>query len=177
MTKRWSLVTLCGLLALACLPPAMAQAGPGPERDTLAEQLAGLNRSLERLVVLLESSLENQKVDLLLKRINLRERRLAPLESELRSSRNAIADSESETAYLKQMQEQHEETLTREIREGLDRPDSETRAMMAGMESALKMQSQRLEKSQLRIRELEDELAEGREQIAVLDDMLEELLE
>ena len=49
----------------------------------LLEQVTGVNRSLERLVSLLEDSLDRQQIDLLLKRIELRERRLAPLEAQL----------------------------------------------------------------------------------------------
>jgi hypothetical protein len=162
------------MLFLASLQPARAQPAPG---ETLVEQVAGLNRSMQRLVTLLERSLDQQEADLLLKRIDLRERRLAPLERELRSTKSGLLNDEAEMARVREMLEQQQDTLQREIREGTDRPNSDTRRLIADLELAVKTESDRHEALRRRVRELEDELAEGRERIEILEEFLQQLIE
>jgi len=174
MTRSLGPGALLGLLLLCSPPPGLAQAG---NDRALVDEVAGINQSLERLVALLETSIHNQQADLLLKRIDLRERRLAPAERSLRSARDGLVDGETELSHLHEMLERERADLQRQIREGSDLPGSPTRGLIAELESVLRTQEQRRESMIQRTRDLEDELAEGRERIEVLEEMLQELLE
>ena len=127
--------------------------------------------------MLLESSLANQQVDLLLKRIDLKERRLAPLEAELREAEQAAVRSASEIRRLEELREQQERQVSRDVREGSDHPDSEARRMMQKIDATFEYQSSRVEEEQARVRRLEDQLAEGRDEIVILEELLQELLQ
>jgi len=174
MTRFRGSIALLGLLSLGPTLPAAAQAGDG---SALVDEVAGLNRSLARLVGLLESSLHHQRVDLVLKRIALRERRIAPAGSALRSQRNALVDAESELTQLREMLEREREGLQRQIREGADQPDSPTRDLIVELESVIRTQEERRDNVIRLIRDLEDEVAEGQERIEALEELLDELLE
>jgi len=160
---------LAGWFAVA---PARAQV----DAAALTEEVAGVNRSLERLVSLLERSLNHQRIDLVLKRIDLKERRLAPLESELRKAENTVLRTESEIERVAEMREQQERQISRDLREGTDSPDSEARRMMQKIESMVTFQEGRLDDGRELVRRLEDRLAEGRDDVRILEDMLAEML-
>jgi len=158
---------------LGMVAPLHAQTDTG----RLVEEVSGLNRSLERLVVLLERSLANQQVDLLLKRIDLKQRRFAPLEAELRDAENTVLRTESEIQRIAEISEQQERQISRDLRDGTDSPDSEARRMMQKIDTMVEFQAGRLGDNRERMRKLEDQLAEGREEEAILEDMLAELLD
>jgi hypothetical protein len=164
------------LLLIGSGAPTRAQPLPDAGVERLVEEVAGLNRSLERLVVLLEGSLANQQVDLLLKRIDLKERRLAPLSAELREAEKSAVRAASEIRRIEEMRDQQERQISRDVREGNDRPDTDARRMMQKIEATFEYQSSRAEDEQARARRLEDELAEGREEIIILEELLQELL-
>jgi hypothetical protein len=79
--------------------------------------------------------------------------------------------------HMQDMLRDEEDRLRNEIRDGVDQPDSETRLMIEQYERAIQADTARLDGLDRRLRRLEDELAEGREEIAILDEMLQELLE
>jgi hypothetical protein len=162
-------------LCLAVLSFANMPAGSQQERPV--DDLAGINRSLERMVVLLETALEHQEVDILLKRIELKERRLIPLESELRRAERSLLDMQSRLKMIQEELEQTEDQLSEEMRQGVDPKDSDARRAREQMERILATENVRAEEFQRRVRMLEDELAEGREDIAILDEQLQELLQ
>lgn len=149
----------------------------GSQQDRPVDDLAGINRSLERMVVLLETMLDNQDIDIILRRIELKERRLLPLESELRRAERSLLDMQSRLKMIQEELEQTEEQLSEEMRQGVDPQDSDTRRARDQMERILATENSRAEESQRRVRMLEDELAEGREEIAILDEQLQERLQ
>jgi hypothetical protein len=170
---------VCGLVALALsglTSPVRAQPRSDDEGARLLEEVAGLNRSLDRLVALLERSLENQRIDLLLKRVDLKERRLAPLEAELRDAENEVLRAETEIRRMEDMQERQERLISRAVREGTDQPDSEARRMIQKIEASREYQAGRQDEAVQRVRQLEDRLAEGRDEIAIVEATLNELL-
>ena len=57
-----------------------------------------------------------QRVDLLVKRIDLGERRLLPLAAELRSAQRQVEDQESEIKRMREMLEHQEGILADEVR-------------------------------------------------------------
>jgi hypothetical protein len=147
------------------------------ETARLVDDVAGLNRSLERMVVMLETLIDNQAIDILLKRVELKERRLIPLESELRRAERSHLDMQSRVKMIQEELEQQEDALSEEMRKGIDHQDSETRRAREQMERILATEMSRADEFQRRVRLLEDELAEGREEIAILDEQLQELLQ
>jgi len=83
-------------------------------------------------------------------------------------------------ARLKRMQDQLEElddTLDDEVRAGIDREESDARRMKAQLESVVDMEFGRVDEMRMRVQRLEDELANGRNEIIILDEQLQELLQ
>lgn len=167
-------------IILLCFAASGASA-QAPARDRtdagLAEQLSQLNRTLDELVTMVGAMLDNDRVELVLRRIELQERRLAPKEEQLRRVENAVFDVKSEVTRIQEMIDETDRTLTEEIREGTDQPDSDTRANLAQLKLMLKDATGRYEDTELRRRRLEDDLIDERERIDDLDAMLREMLE
>ena len=170
MKRRSTAVLIALFLALSVTP--MSADAPTSE---LGEDVAGIRQALDRLVVLLETVQDHQRVDLLLKRIELRERRLAQLERRLRSAQSDVEGLEDELVQMRAMKDQEKAELdelsrTREIDDG-------DRLRLKGIERAEVGVEARLVEARIRVRKSEDELADGREEIENLDEMLLELLE
>jgi chromosome segregation ATPase len=165
------IVTMAWTLASA------QQRGPGAEPTSAGQDLAGIQRSLDRLVELLEVHLEHQRVDLLLKRIQLKERRLEPSERRLRDAEGELEGLQSEIAQMKRMLEEQQEVVDDMIRDGSDQPDSDERRMIADIERAIRSLEAQADERQVRLRRIEDDLAAQREEIEILDDMLLEMLD
>ena len=150
--------------------------GSAVETPTLTEDVAGIHQALDRLVNLLERVQRNQRVDLLLKRIELRERRLAPLEKRLAGAQSEVEGIEAEQVRMESMREQQERELDEIVREGRETDDG-VRRMLREVELVQNAMEARLSNAQSRVRRFEDELADGREEIEILDEMLLELLD
>jgi chromosome segregation ATPase len=179
MRTRWIAAGIFLVSLAAGTVPAHAQPQPpaGDETARLVDEVAGLNRSLEKLVVMLEQVMFQQQVDLMLKRIELKERRLEPMASHLRSLQREYDDRKSELKHLQETLELEEDRISDEIREGTDRPDSASRTMVKELERVLAVETARIEDLERRMRRLEDDLAEGREEVLVLDEQLQEMLQ
>ena len=165
------LIAMGGTLAAA---PAPQAAGNPAE---LVEHVAGLQRSVDRLVDLLAYYLEHQEADLLLKRIELRERRLAPIEGELRKARREVVELNTQLDQLREMAAEEERLLRETIRDVDDDYSKQIRSQLAQLGRAISMEESRLEDLEMRVRDLEDELAEGREELEILDELLAELIQ
>ncbi len=165
-------------LALAAAAPALPAEGPGEVGDAagLVEQVAQLNRSMQRLVHLLERQQEHRELDLVLKRIELHERRLAPLEAELLRAQGLLQSTRTEGVRVQGMIEESEEQLRAEIRDGTDVPGSGTRRMIDEIERAVGSLGLRTDQYERTVRRLEDDLADGRRQVEILDEVMEQLL-
>jgi len=136
-----------------------------------------LNRSLDQLIVMMQELMEGRKVDLLIKRIEIKQRALIPMASDLRSMEAEYDALKMDFKRLQEMVELQEETVDREVLQGIDQPDSESRGFLTELELELQVQRARLEELDRRMRLLQDELDDGREEIAILDDQLRELIE
>jgi hypothetical protein len=168
------LALVAALVAGGAGPAGAQQADPSAR---LVEEVAGLNRSLDQLVGMLQELMASQKIDLLIKRIEIKQRTLIPMASDLRSMEAEYSDLKMGIRRLQDMVEQQEEVVDREVLQGVDQPDSESRGFLAEMELELQVQTSRIEELDRSIRQLQDELAEGREEIEILDEQLRELLE
>ena len=171
---------LSGFVLMALVAPALAQ--PLPESTSaptpdLAREVEALRISVERAVGLLDRALTHQRAELLLKRIELKERRVVPLESEVRRARTDLLAAESEVERLEQMLENAEDAIVEEIRNGTDRADSGSRIMKRELEQGLAFARTRIETEESHVRRLQDELADRLDEIDILEDSLEHRLE
>ena len=164
------------VLALG-MPAVHAQSEmPAVETPALTEDVAGIRQALDRLVELLETVQRNQRVDLLLKRIELRERRLAPLQKRLAAAQGDVEGSQAERVRMRAMKEQQERQIDESVRAGRETDDI-ARRMLQEIEQVEAAMEARLDDAEARVRRFEDELADGREEIEILDEILLELLD
>lgn len=164
----------------ALLGVAAAAPGDAPNEataDRLVAELAGVNRSLSQLVALAGNLRQNQEIELMLRRIELKERRLAPLEGRLRGVEDDALNAKTEIDRMQAMIGRAEEDLEAEIRNGADPQNAMNRQLVEELQAHVKGETERLEDLIARQRRLEDELAEGRNEIAILDEQLDDLLE
>lgn len=175
--KRHAWGAALAALILSALPVAAQSAATDYAPGDLSKDVQGIRQALDRLVVMLEITQRHQEIDLVLKRIELRERRMEPLERRLRSVENEIKDFEEHLKTLDRMQEQHEDILDEEIREGADAQRSETRRMLDDIKRTRVGAEERLESARMRMQQHENDLAHSRREIEILDEMLMELLE
>lgn len=146
------------------------------ELSVLAQEVAGVNRSLDRLVQMLSTMLEQQKIDLLLKRIEMRERRVLPLEQELRSARNAASEIVVEIDRLQAMLDEGESSAREALRDGQEIEAREIGQMVTQIRLNLNVVVASRDEHQRRARDLEDQIGIQRREIEDLDDLLIEHL-
>ena len=91
-------LSLCAGLGIA--PATPAEQGTTPDLKRLETQIAEVNGSLRRIVTLMEGYLERQKLELLMKRVELSGSKLTQMEQELRRLTEEKADQEVEMARL-----------------------------------------------------------------------------
>ncbi len=173
MTDRSTAILIVLVLLGLTLPGTRIAADtPAPE---LGSDVAGIRSALDRLVVLMESVQHQQSVDLVLKRIELRERRLAPLEQRLQTAQTEMDGLRDELVHMSVMKEKLKEELD-ELSKASD-VDEGQRLQMQDLERVEAAIEARTDEARLRVRRYEDELAEGREEVEILDEMLLELLD
>jgi hypothetical protein len=143
----------------------------------MAADLRGIHQALDRLVELLESTERRQRVDLLLKRMEMRERRQAPLESRLRTAENEVNGLQDELKHLDAMWEQQEAHYERAIDEGEEVSPADRRRMKDEFEAMKAAIAARAEEARLRLQRAEDDLYDGRKELEILDEQLLELLD
>jgi hypothetical protein len=179
MHRVWQVVVAGLILVAVAVPQAQGQDSLAAEKEavTLAEELAGLNDTLDRMALLLERSIALQGADFLLRRIELKERRLRPMESQLRTTQNEIRESHLSVENLEQMMAEQEQLIQQKIMEGGDPEDRSSRLMMEKFNRAIEMEKKQIEESERRVIELENEMARGRRDLANLDGQLEDFLE
>jgi hypothetical protein len=173
MNRNRILLCSCILIVWAAAAPARAQ----EESARLVEEMASLNRSMERMVAIMETIIGNQHIDILLRRIEIMESRLIPLESELRRAERAQTDVEARVVRMQEELEEMEDVVAEEVRDGVDQPGSDARRMQAQLERVIESETARAEEMRNRVQRLEAELADGRDEIAIMDEQLRELLE
>ena len=171
-----SLMRALAVATILLLAPVTGAQTDGSSTE-IAADVQGIHQALNRMVVLLEEAQQQQHVELLLKRIELKERRLAPLEGRLRSAEDQVAGLEDELRHIEVMRNEAEQEIDDEIRTGVDDPQSETRQMLDTLERMVEPMNARLDEAGLRVRRAEDDLLDGREEIEILDELLMELLE
>jgi hypothetical protein len=153
--------------------PAAAQTAS----TQLVEEMKGIRLALDRLVALQQSNDRYRRVDLIMKRIELAAKRLAPVEAKLVRVERMIEEYDGSLQALARMNEQQENYLHDEIKEGVDSPRSETRIALEDIERSIDGLEASTEAKLLLKQELENELAAEQREIDILDEMLMELVE
>ncbi len=166
---------ICILLcSAACVLPAVAESNDN-DPDPVVSELARVRASLDRLVQLLEDAQAAQQAELLLRRIERRERRLLPLESRLRTAREDLVQLDEELVKFAAYREQ----LDEEIRAATGRGESsepEAGLILDRLDAEKTGMERRKEQLELRIRQLEDQVAEQLEEIEFMEGSLEEMV-
>ena len=102
---------------------------------------------------------------------------MAAPDKRLRSAEGDVVGLEDELKHIEVMRTQTEQQIDDEIRTGKDDPQSGSRRMLDEVERMVESLNARLDEARLRVRQAEDDLLDGREEIEILDEMLMELLE
>jgi len=175
MKFRGALLTAALLICAAM--PAVGQPTGEAQSEAMAADLQGIHQALDRLVELLESTQQRQQVELLMKRIEMRERRQAPLESRRRTAENEVNGLQDELKHLDAMWEQQEAHYERSLEEGEEVSPSDKRRMRDEFERMKAAITARADEARLRVQRAEDDLYDGRKELEILDEQLMELLE
>jgi chromosome segregation ATPase len=170
------LALLLSQAATLSAPASPEEMPPSLDATSVARQLAGINRSLETISAALASLLEQHETIVLLRRIDIEERRLSPLGEQLRRVRDEAESRKEEISRLEAMIEEAEERLSEAIRSGSEADREALQQEKKQIESILQLQEEQLAGLDLRIREAEDDLARGRRAIRILDEQLQERL-
>jgi chromosome segregation ATPase len=170
----FALFTLVGLFPFSSI--AMAQQPQG-DLAPVVEELAAIRQSLDRLVGLLDSLERRQQVDLLMKRIEMKERRLAPLEQKSRQNLDE-QDSLAETlTSFQSYRDGAEEQLDDALRSGDEQAARGSREELGHIEAESARLKARLELLRGRGLQIEADLIDGRRDVKALDDRLVEWVE
>lgn len=184
MTKsgRWKRRGGASLALLAILLTASGGV-PAAEPDTpattesverLTREVAGIRGSLERIASLLDELASGQEIDLLLRRIELKERRLEAPSRELSRIRQDLDGAKAERQQLGAYLESLAEEVTRGQLSGED--VAALQAEREQIEGLVEAQLATIDSLEGRIPPLEDEIADVRDEIEVLEEMLDERL-
>jgi chromosome segregation ATPase len=169
-----ALALLAGLLlATPVLGDASDPATPSQESAALlAREMAGVRRSLDHIGELLERLLAGQETDLLLRRIALKERRLDPVLDELTRLRRDHDDAEAEKGQMLAYLESLADEVTRGQLSGED--VAALQSEREQVENIVAAQEETLRSLETRIAEIENEVADARDDIEILEEILEE---
>jgi len=133
--------------------------------------------SLQEITILLAAALEHQELSVLMSRIELKQRRLQPLETALlnaRKERRGMTEEEAHHADMLEMFEDQAGTHANDP-EAMERED-----LMKQEASRSRKRLDRLasliDALDLRIIELEDDLARNEDDIAILEELIDERL-
>ena len=152
-------------------PPVGAAQAPG----TAAEELARLNRTVEELVAVMRQHLSGQRIELLMRQVEIKRAKVAPIEQALRAARETKENAEDQLRTSKYSLEQMLQSMADGFgaRPGGESPTPEERAEMEKAidqmtrqhEFEVKLVRDRLAAAEDRIQELENELAPAKAEL------------
>ena len=166
------------LIAAIWVSPATGQdAPPGDTPERVVRELAGIQKSLDDLVALLSTMHRNQDAVLILRRIEMHERRLAPLEGRLERNGREQLEVKTSIDNIKEWKSQMEEQIRETEREGREEVPLQMHQELRMAEQQTIQQQARYDRLQQQQIELENTLADRRDEVEILEDLLRELLE
>jgi len=161
-------LTIC---FLAAAPVVGNDPAVGPE---IAKDIRGIRTTLDSIAATQQKQF---RTDLILKRLELQERRLDPLAQRLAGAEIEYQNIVDTLDSLQRMKDQIEARLQEEIQQGADTTRSETRLRLDEVGRSIEVNTEREREALLRVREAEDRMTGLLEKIEILDDMFEQLLE
>jgi len=161
-------VIVAGVFASAAPDPQ-----PQPDAGSLAADVAGLNRSLRELVELTRRDLEYRETEVLLRRADMKARRLQPLEDALRSARAEREGLDQELAHMGVMLEAAERGIEAAGAKGIPGGDAESLRMKQEVELRRKILQDRAWNLDQKIIDMDQE----RREASRLIDQWEELID
>lgn len=165
------------LIAAIWVSPATGQDAPTDTPERVVRELAGIQESLDDLVTLLSTMRRNQDADLILRRIEMHERRLAPLEGRLDRNRREQLEAKTSIGNIEEWKSQTEERIHEIEREGREEVPLQMRQEVRMAEQQMNQEQERFERLQQQQIELENTLADRRDDVEILEDLLSELVE
>ncbi len=156
---------------------ATGQDAPADTPEQVVRELAGIQESLDDLVVLLSTMRRNQDADLILRRIEMHERRLAPLEGRLDRNGREQLDAKATMSNIEEWKSQTEEQILEIERGGRDEVPLPMHQEVRMAEQQMNRELERLETLRQQQIELENALADRRDDVEILDDLLRDLVE
>jgi len=165
------------LIAAICVSPATGQDTQVDTPEQVVRELAGIQGSLDELVDLLSKMRRIQDADLILRRIEMHERRLAPLEGRLDRNGREQLDAKTSIGNIEEWKLQTEEGIHEIEREGREEVPLQMHQEVRMAEQQMSQEQARLETLQQKQIELENALADRRDEVEILEDLLGELVE
>jgi chromosome segregation ATPase len=138
------------------------QPASGSEAAQVLDQLTEINLTLKRIADSLEGQLDGQRLDLMLKRLEVSERRVAALQEQVQkgqASRSLLEDQKARAEL------QLSEMADRLAAGKLELSDTEAETVVTQMELDLEQLSSRISELDRKIAGLENELTRAREEI------------
>jgi chromosome segregation ATPase len=165
------------LIVTIGIAPASGQDAPPATPEEVVRELAGIRASLDELVTLLSTMRRNQDADLILRRIEMHERRLAPLERRLDANKRDQLNTEQSIGDIQNWVRQAEERILDVEREGREEVPLEMRHEVDRGQTELERLAEKLETLRRQQIEIENSMFAGRDDVEILDDLLEDLLD
>ena len=173
MTRRITLLVCVALIWTASVGLTQDSAR---ESTRLLDEVSGLNHSLERLVTLVDTLVAQQETDILLKRIDMKSRRLIPLEEALRAAREDLTETDADLVKVTADVDRLESTLRDHTRDGKEGMAEMFRQALLQERPRLEALETRRAQIESRVRDLEAQIARHQGDLDDLDDLLAERL-
>jgi chromosome segregation ATPase len=169
----WAGAAAAALLAAGFVPSSASEPAASPVAP-LEEQVAEVNRTLKELVVLLREQMQAQRADTLMRRLDLKVRALAPLETELAGARSECRTLQDQIVQIQTRQEQVESELDEIGRSPAPgRPEEQLKVQKAENEMILKLLGEKLAAAEQHVLEVENDLAGRRSEIKALEEQVD----
>ncbi len=177
-----ALAALFALPLAAAPPPAPASATPAarpavaPPAAPVPEQLAHLNATLEHISQLLERQLDGQKLELLLRRVEIGNRRVTSLEQELERADGDKRAMEDQRYRLRAQIDSMTQELQAMSPSELEEKRQEYRHRLQNAQTELNVIDVRHQEATQRVLDLQNELEGRKHDLQGLKDLLDRQL-
>ena len=168
--------SLSVFVVLFWIAPAVGQDNRAVAPESIVSELAHIQQSLEDLVDLMSASRRYEDADLILRRIEMHERRMAPVERQIERNQREHVDAQTNLGWMEKRVSQTEKRVRKIEREGIQVSD-ELFGQVTGAIQAVEREKARIEALKLQRIELENGIAGKRDEVKVLEDSLRELLD
>jgi CAP-Gly domain-containing linker protein 1 len=144
--------------------------------DELLRELASIRASLDKLSVQIEALTRQQELDVLVRRIAVKQDRLIPIEAELREARTDGKRLTSELEKLDLLEIQWKDELIKHGTIDRDESTQQTERQLAMLRERRETLEAQLATNQQRVLELEKRFDDTRREIEAVEDLVDERL-